>query len=449
MARYKSILKKTFILIILLTSKSQAQFDVNFMTFNVWQEGTSVTNGLVKIRDVIAKVNPDIVGFTEVRNFGGQDWTTKIINELAALGLNYHRGYKGGDVSIISKFPILESKLVYNGEGSIASFDINIFGKTVMVACGHLDYTYYACYLPRGYNGGSPNWNMIDDGTGKPKPVTDINQILSYNLLSTRDEQVKALLNHIKSKTVPIIFMGDFNEPSHLDWTEKTSSLFDHSGMVIPWQNTRLLADSGFIDSYRAFFPNELHNPGITWPSYAHGKGTTSWTPLADERDRIDYIFYKGSEIQTTYVTLVGPRESYENNQLSTTFTNNENFIADTLAWPSDHKALLTTLSFSNITKVNDFDYGAKPMNFNLENNYPNPFNSSTLIPYTLNNPSHVSLNIYDISGRIIETLITEYQMADRYVVEFDANKYASGIYFYKFLIGNEYLETKKMILIR
>jgi hypothetical protein len=60
----------TFILILLfVTFKTKAQTDVHFMTFNVWQESTSVSNGLVKIRDVIVKANPDIIGFSEVWNY--------------------------------------------------------------------------------------------------------------------------------------------------------------------------------------------------------------------------------------------------------------------------------------------------------------------------------------------------------------------------------------------
>ncbi|NQT25254.1 endonuclease/exonuclease/phosphatase family protein [candidate division KSB1 bacterium] len=447
--RDKNLLKLIMALYLFLVPKAQAQIDLDFMAFNIWQEGTSVSNGLTKIKNIIVEVNPDVVGFSEVRNYNGQDWTAKIVDELSSEGLQYHRGYAGGDVSVISKFPIQDFYLIPGSGGSIAGFHLDINGEIIIVACGHLDYMYYACYLPRGYNGGSPNWNMIDDGTGNPDPVTDVSQILSYNLLSTKDEQVNAFLNYTENKTEPVVFMGDFNDPSHLDWTANTSAMFDHNGVVVPWQNTMLLEDSGYTDSYREFFPNEVDNPGITWPSYAHGKGSTSWTPLADDRDRIDYIFYKGGDIQTKYAALVGPRESYANNEISTTFTANEHFIADSLEWPSDHKAVFATLTFPHITKVNEFGHSDMIKNFSLGNNYPNPFNSSTTISYSMKKSSHVSLNIYNVHGRIIDTLINEYQFADTYFVHFDANNYTSGIYFYKLCIGNEFVETKKFSLIR
>jgi len=74
--------------------------------------------------------------------------------------------------------------------------------------------------------------------------------------------------------------------------------------------------------------------------------GTTSWTPKSDERDRIDFIFHKGTTIKAKYVAMVGPKSSYSKNALTTSFTDKDNFIADNLPWPSDHKAVFATLTF-------------------------------------------------------------------------------------------------------
>lgn len=438
-------LKLILILILCLAFKTQAQIDIKFMTFNIWHEGTSVSNGLIKIRDIIADVNPDIVGFQEI-NYNGV-WTTKIINLLSAVGLIYHKGYAGGDISIISKFPISEPTLINYQANSIAGFKVDIFGSPIIVVCAHLDYMYSASYLPRGYNGGYPNWGMIDDGTGRPHPVTDINQILAYNLQSKRDEQISDFLNYAKTKTEPIILIGDFNEPSYLDWTANTVSMFDHHGLIIPWQNTRLLADSGYVDAYRSFFPNEVSNPGITWPSFAHGVGSTSWTPLADERDRIDYILYKGNNIKTKYVALVGPRESYSYDKLTTTFTSNENFIADTLEWPSDHKAVFATLNLPIVTNINEINSDDN-FKFSLENNYPNPFNPTTQISYSIPKSELVSLKVYDVLGKEVAQLVNQFQNNGNYQVTFNANQLSSGVYFYQLKAG-DFVSVKKMLLVR
>lgn len=86
---------------------------------------------------------------------------------------------------------------------------------------------------------------------------------------------------------------------------------------------------------------------------------------------------------------------------------------------------------------------------FVLHANYPNPFNPSTVISYSIPNSGDVSLNVYDILGREIQTLVSEFQNAGTYFVNFDASKLSSGIYFYNLQVGNDFVETKKMLLMR
>ena len=344
----------TYILIFIVSlviesCEKKLEKELSFLTFNIWQEGTSVPNGFNQIRDVILETNPDIVCFVEVRNYKNQDWTTKIVKALADSGRNYYRGYAGGDVSFISKYPLEQDKQVFTNTdmGTVVNFDINIDGNIIVVSGVHLDYTYYACNLPRGYNGGDPNWELIDDGNGNPKPTTILDSIQEYSLKSSRDEAISSFLNSMKSETKPIILMGDFNEPSFLDWTEKTKHMFDHNGVVYPWDNTKTLHQDNFVDTFRAFYPDEVNNPGFTWPSYTSQKKSTSWTPLADERDRLDYIFYKGNGIKIKDASMVGPKESFVYNKLETLNTDKEKFMASNLPWPSDHKALFVKLLFT------------------------------------------------------------------------------------------------------
>lgn len=318
--------------------------EVKFMHLNIWVDATVVTNGLTYIRDIVAEVNPDIVCFVEVTNQSG-DWTTKLVNELASIGHYYHRGYvNGSDASIISKFPINSAGPLLRSTVSI--FDVDVHGKSIVVAAAHLDYTYYACYLPRGYRcGGSPpynGWSQI--GSPDPQPVTDLSIINQQNLGSQRDEQIGAFLDYVATETRPIVLMGDFNEPSHEDWTENQANLFDHHGVVFEWTTTKSLTDHDFTDAYRKVYPDEVLNPGITWPAYATGKGNTSWTPKSDDRDRIDFIFYKGEGMVATDAAVVGPKEAYAKSVLTTENNGNDKFLADTLPWPSDHKGVYASL---------------------------------------------------------------------------------------------------------
>jgi photosystem II stability/assembly factor-like uncharacterized protein len=88
------------------------------------------------------------------------------------------------------------------------------------------------------------------------------------------------------------------------------------------------------------------------------------------------------------------------------------------------------------------------PSSFSLSQNYPNPFNPTTAIRYQLSVNSNVKLRIYDILGRLVNTLIEERQTAGIHTVTFNANSLSSGIYFYRLEAGN-FIEIKKMILIK
>ncbi|MBO6651238.1 MAG: T9SS type A sorting domain-containing protein [Balneola sp.] len=88
------------------------------------------------------------------------------------------------------------------------------------------------------------------------------------------------------------------------------------------------------------------------------------------------------------------------------------------------------------------------PESFELEQNYPNPFNPSTTIKYTLVKNSNVNLEVYDITGKQLATLVNKYQKSGSYSVNFNAGNLSSGIYFYKISIGDKNI-TKKMTLLK
>jgi hypothetical protein len=88
------------------------------------------------------------------------------------------------------------------------------------------------------------------------------------------------------------------------------------------------------------------------------------------------------------------------------------------------------------------------PRDFYLSQNYPNPFNAQTRIEYSLASPSQVNLEIYDILGRRIETLVNEIQQPGVQSVIWDAEDMPSGIYFYRIQAGG-CIETKKMNLMK
>jgi len=88
------------------------------------------------------------------------------------------------------------------------------------------------------------------------------------------------------------------------------------------------------------------------------------------------------------------------------------------------------------------------PATFQLKQNYPNPFNPSTVISYDLPFSSLVTLKVYDLLGREVETLVGYRQNAGSHSVTFNAGNSPSGIYYYRLRSGT-YSETKKFVLLR
>ena len=87
------------------------------------------------------------------------------------------------------------------------------------------------------------------------------------------------------------------------------------------------------------------------------------------------------------------------------------------------------------------------PADFNLAQNYPNPFNSITSIKFELPKDTHVLLKVFDVVGNEMTTLVNQDYLAGYYSVEFNANKLANGLYFYR-LYTADYTNTKQMLLI-
>ncbi len=91
---------------------------------------------------------------------------------------------------------------------------------------------------------------------------------------------------------------------------------------------------------------------------------------------------------------------------------------------------------------------GTLPTDFALKQNFPNPFNPSTVIGYDLPKSSHVTVTVYDILGYQIRTLVNGVQSAGYHDVVFSAQNLASGMYFYKIQAGT-FTQTKKMVLLK
>ncbi len=126
----------------------------------------------------------------------------------------------------------------------------------------------------------------------------------------------------------PALITGDFNEPSHRDWTARAAAL-GLQPLPVRWPSTRRIEAMGFVDAYRAVYPDEIAKPGFTW----------TVLPAERERhDRIDFVFARGPGVEALSAAVVG-----------------EPSPASDIAvgrWPSDHRAVLATVRFGGEGRV-------------------------------------------------------------------------------------------------
>ena len=126
------------------------------------------------------------------------------------------------------------------------------------------------------------------------------------------------------------------------------------------------------------------------------------------------------------------------------------------IAWPGGKTALIATANgylFAYkpgvvVSVDEEDDFKLMPYEFKLSQNYPNPFNPSTTIKWQQPELEFVTLNIYDLLGNEIATLVNKELTAGNHETVFDASRFSSGVYFYQLKAGS-FVQTKKMILLK
>jgi hypothetical protein len=151
----------------------------------------------------------------------------------------------------------------------------------------------------------------------------------------------------------------------------------------------------------------------------------SSWTQFS-----VDFIYVSGLTPDNCKIAFVidGPTSG-------TDYHVGSNFLVDDL----NLTGTATSVNDKNIT----------PAKFSLEQNYPNPFNPTTKIQYNLPQNSFVNLKVYNAIGKEVASLINSVVPAGTHEILFDASGLNSGVYFYTFKTGNNFVQTRKMILMK
>lgn len=279
--------------------------ELKVLSFNIWYGGEQVS--IEQVMKVIRSVDADIVALQE------PDGNT--------LRIASGTGYAYADVRrhIISRFPLFDSGLGEITEPgvqpySVTGLDSDALHAWVMVAPGRV--------VAMG------NTHLTSNPSG-PDVLRETGSVVAA-LATESDKRVPeaqrlaAGFGKLAHAGVPLFLAGDFNSPSHLDWTAAAARARPAVVTAVEWPVTKLLADAGLTDSYRHAHPDPVRNPGLTYtPGYPH--------PMVRDGeafDRIDYIWTANTTVLKS--EIVGEAG---NPEVSIALT----------PWPSDHRAVLST----------------------------------------------------------------------------------------------------------
>jgi endonuclease/exonuclease/phosphatase (EEP) superfamily protein YafD len=270
---------------------SQA-LELNVMEFNIEYGGNNVDASVI---EAIQAADADVVAIEEA--YG------KMPRLAAELGWPY---YDAG-LQLVSRFPLLappESDGLY-------TFVAVRPGRVVAVANVHLPSTRYGPF-------------QIERNDAKPEEVMEIERNLRLPALEPTLDAVSALA----AQGMPVFLAGDFNAPSHLDWTQETVGLRDHVRFPLDWPVSVAVEQAGLLDSYREMHPDPVEDEGLTWPAARRGKG---YNPARNgaAADRIDFV-YAGGPAKTTGSVLVGE-------------PGGAGVDIEIPEWPTDHRATVST----------------------------------------------------------------------------------------------------------
>jgi hypothetical protein len=235
----------------------------------------------------------------------------------------------------------------------------------------------------------------------------------------------------------------DVGDPAHPAFAGNWHDIFGYPYKVVISGNYAYLADGGNGGAgLQIINVSDPTNPTFVGYFQAHGSAVDvsilgNYAYLAES-----WTYWWGEGIEI--VDISDPAHSSLADSLKTpgdgygiAVSNGQIYLADYYSFMILH---------SDLTGIED--QVTLPNIFSLSQNYPNPFNAATTIKYDLPKSSDVSIDIFDILGRKVETLISGKQLAGSHSVIWDAKDVSSGIYFYKIQAG-DFSDTKRCLLLK
>jgi len=271
------------------------------LSFNLWHGGDAGGVGILGLAEVVRASGADLVGVQERQGFASEEGAPRPerARELAQL-LGFEYQALAGRRALLSRWPVVPGSADDHG-ARIAT----PHGEVALV-CVHAAAAPYQPYQLLGieYFGGE-FLATADEAVEAAR--------------AARGDEIAAALAHVEAlpREMSVLLVGDFNEPSCLDWTQR-AVVAGHAPLAVEWPSTRVVLGAGFVDAYRAVHADEVARRGLTWTP------TTAPDDPADRHDRIDFVFVRGARVVEAFV--VGENA-----------TTSDRVV---VPYPSDHRAV-------------------------------------------------------------------------------------------------------------
>ena len=254
------------------TPAVSSEDSLRVMAWNVLHGSNDVDRGPEKTLAVIREAAPDVILMQESYDIDGdRPKLGKWLSEQ--LDWNYYQA-ESPHLCVLTPLE-LEAEFFHHQWHGLGALLTDEQGRSCLAWSIWLDYRSFITYELRD------NPDMSDEEL-----------LAAEHVRSARLPQATALIEHLKGKghlsaDIPVIVGGDWNTPSHLDWTTDTARVFKRR-RALPLPVSIAMRDAGFADTFRAVHPDPVQQPGITWSPMFRMSGDTE-----QGFDRIDRIYLK------------------------------------------------------------------------------------------------------------------------------------------------------------
>ena len=283
--------------------------ELRVMTFNLWHGGDAGKQPLAQTVEVIRAAKADIIGLQEtggyekLKDAGRPDHGRKIAGMLG-----WHYFDQGERTGILSRYPIVtNTPRKWGATIRLPS------GQEVQMFNAHL---MHAPYQP---------YQLLNIPYADAPFIKTAGEAVA-EARKARGAQVERLLSELMPALAggqTVFLTGDFNEPSHQDWTTRAAAA-GKCPIAVEFPSTLAVTRAGLRDAFRSAFPDEVFHPGWTWTP------TTQPNDPKDRHDRIDFVFFAGANVKVKGCEIVGESKGTSDIVVQ--------------PYPSDHRSVVATV---------------------------------------------------------------------------------------------------------